>query len=149
MSVSSNTVVGKLIRFFNMDRVRIESKPVSSDIDAQLVNCTELENQADDVAAYEYLLGAMLVAEERVWIRRRCRTIARSHIETASWKSMDRWILESRALVRYFDTVNDRDAQTAREMLLPFELKFNSSRSPTLKSTVGQQGQITTKTFMS
>lgn len=127
MDASAMKVASSLIRFFNISRLGSEIRSASS---------LQADQQVGDVKAYEFLLGSMLVADERVWVRRRCTTIARRHIETASWKSKDRWIRESRALVRFFASAKDKDVHTAKSMLMPYDIKYEFARASTPISTV-------------
>ncbi len=96
-----------------------------------------MEDQARDVEAYEYILGETLVANERRWTKRRCRTIARRHRDSAIWKSKDTWMLESRALNRYFDSLKESDVNNAKEMLKPYDIQYHLARASTPIPTVG------------
>jgi len=127
MNALAMKVASSLIRFFNMSRLGSEIKSASS---------LQADQHVGDVEAYEFLLGSKLVADERVWVRRRCTTIARRHIETASWKSKDRWMLESRALVRFFESSKDKDVQFAKSILMPYDIRYNLARASTPISTV-------------
>lgn len=127
MNASAMKVASSFIRFFNICRLGSEIRSATS---------LQADQQLGDVEAYEFLLGSMLVAEERVWVRRRCRTIAQRHIETVSWKTRDRWIRESRALVRYFESAKDKDIQLAKSMLMPYDLRYDLARASTPKPTV-------------
>lgn len=136
MIARANIVIAMLVGYLRKNRERIGAAPERLVKDSQLVIGSELEDQSRDVEAYEYILGETLVANERRWTKRRCRTIARRHRDSAIWKSKDTWMLESRALNRYFDSLKESDVNTAKEMLTPYDIQYELARVENPKSTV-------------
>ena len=81
-----------------------------------------------EVAYFEYIAGSEFVRAHRINIEHRLKTIAKLHLKKALKLSEEDWIYECRALVRYFAYSKEKDALIAREMLMPFELKYQQAR---------------------
>lgn len=95
----------------------------------------EIERLRNELAAVELELGRLIVDRERRWEKSRFLTIAKRHLRTAKAKTAHRWIVESNAMIRYFNCASANDSKFAIEILVPVENRYREARAMNPKST--------------
>lgn len=96
----------------------------------------ELHRQNNEIKSLEMALSQLLVDRERRWKKTRLKTIAKKYLLLKNKLKNDQWDRESRALVRYFSSSQESDAVVAREMLLPYQVEYQT-KMPTVPNFNG------------
>ena len=89
----------------------------------------EIERLQSEVVAFELELGRQIIEKERQWEKSRLKTISKRHLQTAKYKTHQKWVMESKCLIRYYNFKKENDSDVATEMLLPISQKYREARA--------------------